>query len=69
MIYQVYQKCFSGRWYPLLAQRFSTRAAARAVIERMSDGDPARAAHFKVVRIGGVLNAAREQAAGGVNVA
>lgn len=54
MIYQVFQKDFGGRWYPLHAQRFSTRAAARAVIQRMSEGDPARAAHFKIKRVGGV---------------
>jgi len=49
--YQVYQKDFSGRWFPLHAQEFSTPAEALAVVERMSEGDPSRRQHFKIKRV------------------
>lgn len=49
--YQVYQKDFSGRWYPLFAQVFSTRAEALAVIEKMNDGHDDWAKYFKIKRV------------------
>ena len=49
--YQVYQKDFIGRWYPLFAQAFSTRAEALAVIEKMTKGDNALTKYFKIKRV------------------
>lgn len=53
MKYAVYQKDFSRRWYPLLAQVFSTRAEALAVIEKMTKGDHDLTKYFKIKRVGG----------------
>lgn len=49
--YQVYQKDFSGRWYPLFAQVFSTRAEALAVIRKMNGGDEDLSRYFKIKRV------------------
>ena len=53
MKYAVYQKYFSGRWYPLFAQVFSTRPEALAAIRKMTGGDEDLSRYFKIKRIGG----------------